>query len=215
MIALFKSEFSYNFTAMLWGWFFPIVLALILVGAGVDIAYLIVLGSSTVAVIIYVVVSGVQAEAEKQVRRVLLLPVSVQTAAFVQILLYLIFMAGMAAIWFVTWAAAPAEPLPDALLRIITYACTLNCWIFFFWAVSDLKFSGNRPLKILFPLAVALLLALLLVSGYRFDIRLVMLPSFNGTTPVGPSELAGTMVLMAGLVTAQFRFFIQRRSFLQ
>lgn len=215
MIALFKNEFSYGVTAMLWGWFFPIALAVILVGTGVDIAYLIVLGSSTVAVIIYVVVSGVQAETEKQVRRVLLLPVSVQTAAFVQILLYLIFMAGIAAIWFLTWAAAPAEPLTDALLRIITYACTLNCWIFFFWAVSDLKYAGSRSLKIMFPATVALLLALLLVCGYQFDIRLVMLPSFTGTSAVGLSELAGTAVLMAGLISVQYRFFIRRRSFLQ
>ena len=191
----------------------PALLAVGLVTAEVDNAYIIIVGISSISVIFYVITSAVQAEGDKQIRRLLLMPVSAVQAEWVQISLFIMYMGGLALIWAVTWLAAPSEPFTAMLLRVVTLNSTMSSWVFFFWACSDLNKTGMRVLKAVFPALVLIPLGGLIVLGYLYGFRLMLLPSFKGTNPVLLSEMTGTLLILAAMITAQYSFFLKRRTY--
>ena len=196
------------------GWAFPVVLAVILISAGVEMAYGIVLGVSVIPVIIFAVSLGVNSDQEKRTRVLMLLPRNVKQIGIAQIITFLIFMGGMILILCLISILAPTESFSSALIRILTLFFTLINWIFFFWAYGDLAQKGGRHLRVIYTAAVMLVLALTALVRLEYGVTLLMLPRWSGDAQVLLPELLGTLGLAVGLIITEYNFFIRRKSYL-
>jgi len=214
MSDILKSQIHYYKYYYFSAWGFTLLLAAVLLLTGVEPAYLITMGGSTVMIILFSILMGVNSDKEKQYRMLVLLPRKISDISKTQIMLVLILFAGVVILWFITYCFQPWLRLTDAVIQIIAYGSYLINWIFFFWILGDLTHAGKYYLKIIFVVLVfSYVFAAILIGSY-FGVGVIAWFSLSDTHPETLPELTSMVFLSIILIITEYNIFIKRKSYL-
>ncbi len=214
MSEILKSQIHYYKYYYISAWGFTLLLAAVLLLTGVEPAYLITMGGSTVMIILFSILMGVNSDKEKQYRMLVLLPRKISEISKTQIMLVLILFAGVVILWFITYCFQSWLRLTDAVIQIIAYCSYLINWIFFFWILGDLTHAGKYYLKIVFVFLVfSYILAAILIGSY-FGVGVIAWFTLSDTHPETLPELISMVFLSIILIITEYNIFIKRKSYL-
>jgi len=214
MSKILKSQIHYYKYYYFSAWGFTSLLAAVLLLTGVEPAYLITMGGSTVLIILFSILMGVNSDKEKQYRMLVLLPRKVSEISKAQIMLVLILFAGVVILWFITYCFQPWLRLTDAVIQIIAYCSYLINWIFFFWILGDLTHTGKFYLKIVFPFLVILYIVTAIIIGSYFRISVIAWFTLSDTDPETLPEMFSMVFLSILFIITEYTIFIKRKSYL-
>ncbi|MFO7889847.1 MAG: hypothetical protein R6V04_05860 [bacterium] len=214
MWELFRVQINYFKFHYFFAWGFTLLLAALLLLTGVESAYVITMGSSTIVIVIFCISLGVICDKEKQNRVLVLLPLKVNQIIITQIMLVLFLLGGMVIIWFITYMAQPAVTIIGAGVRIITFCSYLINWIFFFWIWGDLAYAGKYYFKVVFLFFIITFIITAVIIGSYFGISVISWFTFSVTNPETFFELISMVSLSVVLIIVEYKIFIQRKSYL-
>lgn len=214
MWKILKAEIRYFKGAYYATWGFAILLASILLLTSVQNAYLITMGGSTIAVVIFCISAGVNSDNEKRNRLFVLLPRQIQQIILTQIITIIILLAGMVIIWFITYVVKPSETLSEATIRITTFCSYIINWAFFFWILGDLTHVGRSYLKVIFIFIMVMLILTIIRIGTFFGVEVISWFVFSDSEPETLFELISMVVLSVILIITEYHIFIRRKSYL-
>ncbi len=214
MSKILKNQIHYYKYYYISAWGFTLLLAAVLLFTGVESAYLITMGGSTIIIIFYSILIGVNSDKEKQSSMLVLLPRKISEISRVQILQVLMLFTGVMILWFFTYFAQNQTSLQEASIQIFSFCSYLINWIFFFWILGDLTQVGRWYLKIIFLFLVILYILSVIIIGSYFGISFFDWLNFSDEEPETIPELLSNVILSIIFIITKYNIFIKRKSYL-
>lgn len=214
MSDILKNQIHYYKYYYISAWGFTLLLAAILLFTGVESAYLITMGGSTIIIIFYSILMAVNSDKEKQSRILVLLPRKISEISRVQILQVMMLIAGAMILWFFTYFVQNQTSLQEASIQIFSFCSYLINWIFFFWILGDLTQVGRWYLKIIFLFLVISYILFVIIIGSYFEISFLDWLNFSDEKPETIPELLSNMILSIIFIITEYNIFIKRKSYL-